>query len=117
MTIIDFEYSDSDRVIVNGDWATVDQIEAAKQRIKDRLLTFQGEWFLDLAFGPEYRGTILIKNPRLDVVNAILKDEILKSQDGTFLSFSINLDSATRAMAVEYVLQTTLGTISDTVTI
>ena len=114
--MIDFKYENNDRVIENGDWATVDDSDAAKQRIKDRLQTFQGEWFLDLSFAPQYRGTILIKNPRLDVVNAILKEEILKSQDGTFLSFSIELD-ANRKMTVEYVLETTFGIIDDTVTI
>lgn len=112
---MDFKY-DTDRVIENGDWATVSGAEAAKQRIKDRLLTFIEEWFLDLSYGVPYRGNILIKNPRLDVVNAILKTEILKSQDGTFTSFSIDLD-ARRKLTVEYVLQTTeFGEISDTVT-
>jgi hypothetical protein len=110
----DFKYSDNDRVIVNGDWATVTDADAAAQRIKDRLLTFITEWFLDLSHGVPYRDNILVKNPRLDVVNAILKTEILKSQDGTFTEFEITLD-ANRKMTVKYVLDTIFGTISDTV--
>lgn len=106
----------NDLVVESGDLATVDGGDAIAQRIKDRLLTFNQEWFLDLSFGVPYYNNILIKNPRLDVVNAILKSEILKSQDGTFLSFSIDLDS-TRKMTVSYELDTTSGIITDTVTI
>ena len=113
--MIDFKYTD-DLVVEHGDIATVDEPEAGAQRIKDRLLTFLGEWFLDLSFGPAYRDNILVKNPRLDVVNAIIKDEILKSQDGTFNSFEASLDSS-RHLTVTYELDTTSGIISGTVTI
>lgn len=113
--MIDLKYQ-NDLVIESGDLATVEENEAAAQRIKDRLLTFNGEWFLDLSFGPDYRKDILIKNPRQDVVNAVIKNEILKSKDGTFSEFSIDFDSE-RRMTTEYKLDTTNGIISDTVTI
>ena len=112
----DFKYT-NDRVIVNGDWATVDNGDAAAQRIRDRLETFIKEWFLDLSYGVPYRETILVKNARLDVINAVLKGEILKSQDGTFTEFDIELDSRTRKLTVSYKLDTTLGDVSGTVTI
>ena len=111
----DFKYQ-NDLVIENGDLATVDNSDAAAQRINDRLSTFVSEWFLDLSYGVAYRENILIKNPRRDVVNAILKEQILKSQDGTFISFSIDLDS-NRNMSVFYELDTTNGIVTGTVTI
>jgi hypothetical protein len=112
----DFAYT-NDRVIVNGDWATVEDGDAAAQRIKDRLETFIKEWFLDLSYGVPYRETILVKGARIDVINAVLKGEILKSQDGTFTEFDIELDSRTRKLTVSYKLNTTLGDVSGTVTI
>lgn len=112
--MIDFKTLSGDLVLENGDFATVEEPQAGAQRIRDRLLTFQGEWFLDLLFGPDYRGNVLIKNPRLDIVNAIIKDEILKSQDGTFLDFSASI-SSDRHLTISYELDTTTGTISDTV--
>ena len=94
-----------DLEIVNGDLVTIDGADATGQRIRHRLLTFRGEWFLDLQFGPNYRDDVLIKNPRLDVVTAVLKSEILKSVDsGVFRSFEATLDRQ-RKLEVIYALE------------
>ena len=111
--MIDLKYDD-DLVIENGDLAVVGETDSIRQRITDRLLTFSEEWFLDLSFGVPYYDNILVKNPRLDVVNAILKEQILKSQDGSFVSFAVNLDRD-RKLSVEYELDTTFGVITGTV--
>lgn len=114
MTDIKFH---NDIEIVNGDIALIEEPAASGQRIRHRLLTFRGEWFLDLLFGPPYREEVLVKNPRLDVIGAILKSEILKSVDGEFTAFEASLNNATRNLSLTYSIQTTTGTISDTVTI
>jgi len=54
----------NDLELKNGDLLIIQNASATAQRIRHRLLTFQGEWFLDLLFGPTYREDILIKNPR-----------------------------------------------------
>lgn len=113
--MIDFKFN-TDLVIENGDLAVVSGSDAIAQRIRDRLLTFSKEWFLDLSFGVPYYDNILVKNPRLDVVNAILKTQILKSQEGSFVSFLVNLDQS-RNLTVEYELDTTFGVITDMVAI
>ena len=108
---------DDDLVIANGDIAGVVEPDASGQRIHDRLLTFRGEWFLDLAFGVPYYDNILVKAPRLDVISAILKTEILKSASGEFVSFEASVDSRTRHLDVAATLQTIEGQTSVSVTV
>lgn len=117
MSHVDLRF-DTDLVVENGDLVLLDHEHVDGQRVRDRLATFRGEWFLDLLFGPDYRKDILVKNPRLDVIDAILKDQILKSLEdgGTFLEFSVLLDAA-RKMIISYTVNTTSGVLSDTITI
>lgn len=112
----DFKFT-NDLVIENGDIAIVRNANATGQAIRDRLSTFMGEWFLDLFFGPDYRDKILVKNPRLDVVSAIIKDEILKSVAGTFTDFDATINTTTRKLTLSYTIQTTDEVISDIITI
>lgn len=107
----------NDIEIVNGDLAMVDEPQASGQRIRHRLLTFRGEWFLDLGFGVPYRENILVRNPRLDVIGAIFRSEILKSAAGEFTDFSASIDNQTRRLTLSFSLQTTQGNVSDTVII
>ena len=94
----------NDLEVMNGDLSLIQDASATAQRIRHRLLTFRGEWFLDLIFGPTYKDDILIKNPRLDVVTAIIKSEILKSvEDGSFDDFSASL-SSDRKLSISYTL-------------
>lgn len=106
----------TDLTLYKGDLVLLGHDAAMGQSIRDRLATFKGEWFLDLNFGPDYRADILIKNPRLDVVSAILKDQILMSADGVFTEFEYAQDAA-RHSVISYTLDTTEGTLSDTITI
>lgn len=106
----------NDLVIENGDIILLGHDDADGQSIRDRLSTFRGEWFLDLLFGPDYRKDILVKNPRLDIVSSILKDQILKSVDGVFTEFEISIDSL-RHTTISYTIDTTAGTLSDTIVI
>lgn len=115
MPHVDFKFTD-DMVIENGDIAMVSHDDATGQAIRDRLSTFLGEWFLDLLFGPDYREDILVKNPRLDVISAILKDQILKTVDGTFTEFELTQD-ASRAFTLSYTINTTDEVVSGTITV
>lgn len=116
--MMDMTYEDdNDIVIKNGDIEVVDEPQASAQRMRDRLLTFRGEWFLNLQFGVPYRDNILIKNPRADVISAILKAEMLKSAEGTFTSFESSFNQKTRALTVSATMETTDGEASVTITI
>ena len=107
---------DTDLVIENGDLATVDGADAVAQRIRDRLLTFRGEWFLDLEFGPPYREEILKKQVTMEAVSAILKTEILQVVAGEFEDFEIELDSE-RRLEISYTFNVAEGQIQETVTV
>jgi hypothetical protein len=101
---------DDDISLSGGDIAVVDEPQASGQRARDRLLTFQGEWFLDLLFGPPYRGQVFVKNPRLDVIGALLRSEIAKSIDGNFTAFDASLNQVTRKLTVSASVETESGT-------
>jgi len=105
----------NDLELENGDLLIVQNASATAQRIRHRLLTFRGEWFLDLLFGPTYREDILIKNPRLDVITAIIKSEILKSAyAGIFDDFSATL-SRDRKLSISYTLNLEGETITEVI--
>ena len=106
----------NDLELENGDLLLVQDASATAQRIRHRLLTFRGEWFLDLLFGPDYLKDILIKNSRLNVVTAIIKSEILKSVDsGSFSDFSTTLSD--RNSSISYTLNLENETITEAITL
>jgi len=90
----------NDLSIASGDIETITGADEAGQRIHDRLTTFIGEWFLNLSYGVDYIGKILVKNPRTNVVSAHLRSEILKSVTGRITSFTSTIKD--RALTVEY---------------
>lgn len=112
--VVDIKF-DSDISLDRGDLALVQEPQASGQRIRHRLLTFKGEWFLDLGFGPDYRGQVFVKNPRIDVVSALLRAEIVKSAAGQFTSFDASFNRAARALTVSYAMTLPVGTVSETV--
>jgi len=117
MAHVDLKFT-NDLTLEKGDLVLLNHNDAQGQAIRDRLATFMGEWFLDLEFGPDYRNDILVKNPRLDIITSILKDEILKSLEngGTFTEFDVTIDSK-RKMTISYTVNTTGAVLSDTITI
>ena len=76
--------------------------EASAQRIRSRLLTVRGEWFLDTNFGLDYHGVIWVKGLPAAVVDAHIQREILRGADkgSRITSYVRNFDSATRHLSV-----------------
>ena len=111
---MDLKYT-NDLLISNGDLEIVEGAHEVGQQIEDRLKTFKGEWFLDLSFGPDYRKDILLKNPRLSIIAAVLKREILKSADVTFKEFETSFSD--RKLTISYALKTTDESITSEITI
>jgi hypothetical protein len=88
------------------------------QQIKMTLLTFLGEWFLDIGFGVPYLEEILVKNPRLTSVESILRAKIKAVPDvQKITSFAMNYNRRHRTLQVEFTAHTLLGTITDSVTL
>lgn len=89
---------------------TTTQLEAIAQDMVQRLKTFFGEWFLDNTIGVPYFQQILVKNPKLGEVDALLQDTILATPGATGLnSFQAVLGGTLRQLAVAFSAQTTDG--------
>ncbi len=79
----------------------VDSDEKA-QRIRSRLLTVRGEWFLDTTFGLDYFGVIWVKGTPPGILAGHIQREILRGADvgDKITEYTQNLDSATRKLSV-----------------
>lgn len=69
-----------DLVIKDGDLSFLNLEErVAQQALKINLLTFEGEWFLDITHGVPYFQSILRKGVSKDVIDSVFKQTILSS--------------------------------------
>lgn len=99
-----------DLVIENGDLIAIDNAERVAQQIKIQLLTWLGEWFLDVTHGVPYLDYILVKNPNLELARSIFREQIMKVDDvDNVLSINLQYDIKTRTMNVEYEASTAYG--------
>ena len=102
--------SDHDLDITNYDLSIVSEIDRVVQKLKIRLLFFYQEWYLDTAIGIPYYDEILIKNPDIGNVEAIIINEILDTPDVLeLLSFDSFFDKEKRVYSVEFKVNTTFG--------
>lgn len=98
---------------LNGDVLFIDNAERVAQQIKIQLLTFLGEWFLDVTHGVPYLDYVLIKNPNFTLIRELFREQILKV-DGVsnLVSIDIDFNSATRQMSLSYEVETEYGMIT-----
>lgn len=98
---------------LNGDVMFIDNVERVAQQIKIQLLTFLGEWFLDVTHGVPYLDYVLIKNPNFTLIRELFREQILKV-DGVsnLVSIDIDFNSATRQMSLSYEAETEYGMIT-----
>lgn len=91
-----------DLELVDGEFSLTSGAEAIAQELRQRLLFFLGEWFLDVRLGVDYFGTILVKNPNMSRVNQLYRAVIIGT-DGikSIRSLDFDFDSATRALSME----------------
>lgn len=102
-----------DLIIADGDFIVIDNAERVAQQIKIQLLTWLGEWFLDTTHGVPYLDYILVKNPNLELIASIFREQIMKVDDVDYVnSLEIDYDAQTRTMTVEYEASTSYGLVS-----
>lgn len=112
-----------DLVLVNGDLVlTADAnplgTNPVLQDITQRLRFFQGEWFLDTSQGVPYFQEILVKDPELGRIDAILQNIILSVPGVLQLaSYKSSVDTSRRILSLAFVAVTQLGTVSYTDTL
>lgn len=74
----------------------VSGLDAIAQRLRARLRFFAGEWFLDTRLGIPYFDQILVKNPKLSVINAIFR-KVLRTTPGVASVDSLSVSISNRA--------------------
>lgn len=84
--------------------------ENLAQRLKIRLQTFKGEWFLDGTIGIDYFNQIAGKNRSKAAVDAIIQAEILKEQEVLQITaYSSIVDKTTRKITIQFTVRTVDG--------
>lgn len=62
-------------------WILVRDAEAKELILKDYLHAFRGEWYLNLALGLPLYQSILIDNPDVPTIMAVMRDYVVSSVD------------------------------------
>jgi len=86
---------------------TESQTEWLSQKLKNKLKTFFGEWFVNQTLGIEYFQKILKKQVNLNQVGTILKKEI-KNTNGVnkIINFKVDYDRNLRKFIVDFEILT-----------
>ncbi len=99
-----------DLVLENFDFKMSFGKDEIVQRVKIRLLTFQGEWFLDTLQGISYYDNILIKNPDVRLVDALIRAEIQETAGISEIeSYQSTFDTANRKYSIVFSINTEFG--------
>ena len=102
-----------DLIIADGDLIAIDNAERVAQQIKIQLLTWLGEWFLDITHGVPYLDYILVKNPNIELARSIFKEQIMKVDDvNDVTSLEVYYNATERTMIVEYEASTSYGLVT-----
>lgn len=72
MTDLAMNFATNDIIIEGGDMKLADGAVAIQQDLQQQLQVWFGEWFLDTTVGIPFKQQILVKNPNLDVVQALI---------------------------------------------
>lgn len=99
--MIDYNISADDVQIRQGDIVMVDEPQATRQRLEQKLRLWQGEWFLNTGAGFPWLSEILGKRPRPEVVRSLIFDLVttdpgVKSIDSLSVEFDPQADRQLR---------------------
>lgn len=84
-----------------GDLVLCDGVDLAAQSIRLVLLTQVGEWWADTTQGIDWVGEVFVKDPRLDVIRALIADQILSVPGVVAVGeITIDIDPTTRAATI-----------------
>lgn len=84
--------------------------ESVAQRVRQRLLLLQNEWFLDVEDGVPYLQEIMVKPANLPRVEYIIKRRILETEGVTEIrEFSMSLDRDKRGLSVSATVANEFG--------
>lgn len=88
----------------NGELAVVKDAAAVGQHVRQRMMTFEGEWFLDTTAGVPWLDQIMGKNYDPTLAEAVVKAEILDTDGVTEItSFSVRFNRSVRNLDIHSV--------------
>ena len=100
------------------DLVLVDNLEQIRQKATIRLQFFYGEWYLDITKGLKLYEDILIVNPVLSRIQAILKAAITETLGvNELLSFDVSFDKLARSFTIAFTASTNYGNFSTEITL
>ena len=103
----------NDLTLTDYDLALVDDLDGLRQKLMIKLQFFYGEWYLDTTKGIKYYTDILIPNPELNKVQAILKAAITDTEGvNSLLSFDAKFDPSGRSLSVKFKADTVYGNLT-----
>ena len=93
----------------DGNLAVVRDAEAVGQHVRVRLMTYEGEWFLDNQAGVPWLRDLLGGGQDPVLAESLIKAEILDTDGVTGInSFSVRFDNQTRGLAAFNIEVTTV---------
>ena len=108
--------SSHDLDITNFDLSLINELDYVRQKLAIRLQFFYGEYIYDTSKGVKYYDYVYIKNPDLDLVSDVLKATILDTTDvNEITEFELDYDPSARSMTVNFTVDTSYGTLTNTV--
>lgn len=105
-------YRDGDNRI-----ARVSDKERVRQKIRERLQTFQEEWFQDIESGFPWFQEVYVEPPNLALTESLLKSTILDTEGvNELLKFEFDFDKKARIIKVlDFVVDTIYGPIEESI--
>ena len=92
--------------------------DSVVQKIRIRLLWFEGEWRWDVEEGMSYFDQLLVKNPDTDYFESLVRQRIFEGTEVTEVKeVSVAYDRRTREAVIRYTALTDLETIREEVRI
>lgn len=85
-----------------GNLRTVESAEAVSQHVKQRLLTHEGEWYLDTSAGVPWLDRILGRQYDPELAEAVVKNEAVETDGVTEIeALAVRFDKTTRGVIVD----------------
>lgn len=104
-----------DALFINGQTpVTYENKLTVAQRLKIKLLTFRGEWFLDQTLGLPYFQQILVRGVSKLTIDTILQEQILSEPDVLeIVEFNSIIDTETRSYQLSFKVRTNQNQITN----
>lgn len=101
-----------DLAVIDGNLQTIEGDEEIAQLLKNRLLSFRGEWFLNLDLGLPYFEEILEKATSLAAIEGIYISTIIDTPGVRDVeTFRLDFDPAIRQIDISFRARTSNGVI------